>query len=112
MKKRISLVVGVLMMVASVARPQILENAPWTLYTVKGERFSIALPVLPVLQTSKETRMRPQKDRQRRVIKCSMKGVDYSVQIVENPKPRLTLDSFIQEQAVANPSEKLASGRD
>jgi hypothetical protein len=66
MKKRISLIVFVLIMAVSVVRPQIPDNAPWTLYTVKGERFSIALPVLPVFQTSKETRMRPQKDRQRR----------------------------------------------
>jgi TonB family protein len=40
-----------------------------------------------------------------------MKGVDYSIQIVENSKPRLTLELFIQEQT-ANPSEKLTSGRD
>ena len=112
MKKRISLVVCVVIMAVSFARPQTFDTTRWTLYTVKDERFSIALPVLPVLQTSKETRMPPQKDRRRRVIKCSMKGVDYSVQIVENPKPRLTLDSFIQEQAAANPSEKLTSGRD
>ena len=112
MKKRISLVLCVLIMAASVARPQTFDTTRWTLYTVKGERFSIALPALPVLQTSKETRMPPQKDRRRRVIKCSMKGVNYSVQIVENPKPRLTLDSFIQEQAAADPSEKLISARD
>ena len=112
MKQLISLLACALIVAVPTARPQMPQNAPWTLYTVKGERFSIALPVLPVLQTSKETRIRPQKDRRRRVIKCSIKGVDYSIQIVENPKPRLTLESFIQEQAAANPAEKLTSERD
>ncbi len=112
MKKRISLTVCLLIMAVSFARPQTFDTPRWTLYTVKNERFSIALPALPVLQNSKETRMPPQKDRQRRVIKCSMKGVDYSIQIVENPKPRMTLESFIQEQAAANPAEKLTSARD
>jgi len=110
--KRISLVVCVLIMAVSAARPQTFDTTRWTLYTVKDERFSIALPVLPVLEISKETRTLPRKDRRRRVIKCSMKDVDYSIQIVENPKPRLTLELFIQEQTAANPSEKLTSGRD
>ena len=92
MKKRISLIVFVLIMAVSVVRPQIPDNAPWTLYTVKGERFSIALPVLPVFQTSKETRMRPQKDRQRReqitgtiVLKCvfAANGTITNIQVVQ-----------------------------
>src|SRR6185369_8001245 len=110
--KRISLVVCVLIMAVSAARPQTFDTTRWTLYTVKDERFSIALPVLPVLEISKETRTLPRKDRRRRVIKCSMKDVDYSIQIVENPKPRLTLELFIQEQTAANPSDTLTSGRD
>jgi TonB family protein len=92
MKKRISLIVFVLIMAVSVVRPQIPDNAPWTLYTVKGERFSIALPVLPVFQTSKETRMRPQKDRQRReqitgtiVLKCvfAANGTITNIRVVQ-----------------------------
>jgi TonB family protein len=79
-------------MAVSVVRPQIPDNAPWTLYTVKGERFSIALPVLPVFQTSKETRMRPQKDRQRReqitgtiVLKCvfAANGTITNIRVVQ-----------------------------
>jgi TonB family protein len=111
MKKRISLLVFVLIMVVAAARPQTPET-PWNIYTLKGEKFSLALPVLPAVETSKETRAKPQKDRQRRIIKCSSKGVVYTVHIVENPKPRLSLESFIQEQMTVNPAERLTSGRD
>ena len=99
-------------MLSAVDSAQTPEAPRWALYTVKGERFSIALPVLPALETSKETRARPQKDRQRRVIKCSAKGVVYTIQIVENPKPRLSLESFIQEQLTTNSAENLTPAGD
>ena len=109
MKKLIFLLLFVLTLAVPAARPQTVDGPRWTLYTVKGERFSIALPVLPVLETGREARAQSQKDRQRRVIKCSAKGVVYTIQIVENPKPRLTLESFIEEQTTA---QKLTSERD
>ena len=111
MKKRILLLVCTLMLVVPVARPQTPDTPRWTLYSVKGERIAIALPVLPVLETSKEARARPQKDRQRRIVKCSAKGVVYTIHIVENPKPRVSLETFIQEQTKAN-SGSLTSERD
>src|ERR1044071_245327 len=110
MKKRILLLVCALMLVAPAARPQTPDTPPrWTLYSVKGERIALAMRVLPVLETTKEARTRPEKDRQRRIIKCSAKGVVYTIHIVENPKPRLTLESFIEEQTKA---DKLTSERD
>ena len=112
MKKRISLLVGVLMVAVTPARTQTQSTPAWNLYTVKGERLSVALPALPAMETSKESRARPQKDRQRRVIKCSSKGVVYTIHIVENPKPRLSLESFIQEQTTANPADKLTAEAD
>lgn len=111
MKKRILLLVCGLMLVVPTARPQTPNSPRWTLYSVKGERISIALPVLPVMETSKEARMRPQKDRERRIVKCSANGVVYTVHIVENPKPRLSLETFIQEQTTANPTDNLTSER-
>jgi TonB family protein len=112
MKTLISLFIGALFLTAPVAKTQTPQSSShWNLYTVKGERLSIALPVVPELRTSKEPRARPQKDRRRRVIKCSAKGINYIIQIVENPKPRLSLESFIQEQTTATPV-KLFSGHD
>jgi TonB family protein len=111
MKKILSLLVCILILV-SAARTQTQSTPAWNLYTVKGERLSVALPVLPAMETTLETRARPQKARQRRVIKCSSKGVVYIIHIVENPKPRLSLDSFIQEQTTANPTDKLTAEGD
>jgi len=112
MIKRILLLTCALTLVASAAKSQTPSSTPWNLYTVKGERLSLALPALPAMETTKETRARPQKDRQRRVIKCSSKGVVYTIHIVENPKPRQSLDTFIQEQATANPTENLTAQGD
>lgn len=111
MKKLISLLICVLTVTVAPARPQTPENAPWNVYTVKGEKFSVALPVLPAVEISKETRAKSQKDRQRHIIKCSSKGIVYTIHIVENPKPRLSLESFIQEQVTANPTENLTFKR-
>ena len=112
MKIRITLLVGVCLLAVAPANPQTQNPPPWNLYTVKGEHLSIALPALPAMETSKETRARPQKDRQRRVIKCSSKGVVYVIHIVENPKPRLSLESFIQEQTTTKPAENLTAEGD
>jgi len=112
MNKRISLLICVLIVAVTAARTQTQSTPAWNLYTVKGERLSVALPALPAMETSKESRARPQKDRQRRVIKCSSKGVVYTIHIVENPKPRLSLESFIQEQTTANPADKLTAEAD
>lgn len=64
------------------------------------------------MEVRSEPRVQSQKDRQRRIIKCSAEGVVYTIHIVENLKPRMTLQSFIYEQAAANPTEQLTSERD
>lgn len=99
------------MLAMSAASPQKSDNPPWNLYTVEGGKFSLALPVLPEFESRKETRAKPQKDRQRYIIKCSTKDVVYTVNIFENPKPQLSLESFIQEQVSANPTENLTFKR-
>jgi len=111
--KSLTLSAAAVLLLAVPGAAQIQQPLPWTIYTVKGEQLSIALPRLPGVETSTETRTRPQKDRQKLVIRCSSKGVVYVVNIVENPKPRLSLESFIQEQqATANPGENLTADGD
>lgn len=107
MKKLITLLVCTLILSAPAASAQSSGGPLWSVYTIKGEHFTIVLPTVPALQTSKETRVRPQKDRKRRVLKTSAAGVVYTVHVVDNPKPRLSLDTFIQEQALLNSAEKL-----
>ena len=111
MKKLISLLVCTLILGAPAANAQ-RSGVPWSRYTIKGEDFAVALPRVPAVQTSKETRPRPQKDRKRYVIKTSAAGIVFTIHVVENPEPRLSLETFIQEQAMINPAEKLTAGRD
>jgi len=107
MKKLLSLLVCTLILGAPAANAQSSDRPHWSLYTIKGEPLTVALPIVPGMETSKEVRARPQKDRKRRVLKLSASGVVYTIHIVENPKPRLSLEAFIQEQTTANSAEKL-----
>ena len=111
MKTLFSLLVCTLIFSAPAANAQSSSSAPWSLYTIKGEKFTVGFPKVPAIQTSNETRSQPQKDRQRRVLKASSLGVVYTVHVVDNPKPRLSLEAFIQEQATAN-TDKLTAERD
>ena len=111
MKQLTSLLVCTLIFGAVAANAQTSDNA-WSMYTIKGEHFSVALPTVPAMQTSKEMRARPQKDRKRQVLKTTANGVVYIIHVIENPKPRLSLETFIQEEAAANPLERLTSERD
>jgi len=99
MKIKIPLLVCALILIVPIARSQTPAKAPWNLYTVKGEQLSIALPALPALQTFKDTRRFSDKERKRNLLRCSVKGVVYSVQTIENIRPRMTLEAFVQEQA-------------
>ena len=112
MKKLISLLVCTLILAVPAAKAQSSSRPIWSLYTIKGEPLTVALPIVPSMQTSKEVRARPQKDRKRRVLKLSASGVVYTIHVVENPKPRLTLEAFIQEQATVNSAEKLTAKGD
>ncbi len=112
MKIKISLVVCALILMVPAARAQTPPSTPWNVYTIKGERLSIVLPALPSLQTFNDTRKPPQNNRKRNLIYCSVKEVSYTVHVMENPKPRLTLDTFIQDQAGAYLSEHLTFERD
>jgi len=110
MKKLLSLLACTLILSGPVANAQ--SSTPWSLYTIKGERLTVPLPRVPAMQTSKEVRARPLKDRTRRLLKTSARGVVYTIHIVENPKPRLSLEAFIQEQVTANSAEKLTAKGD
>jgi hypothetical protein len=105
------LFVCALILIVPAARAQTPPITPWNVYTIKGERLSISLPRLPSLQTFKETRKPPRNDRKRNVVSCAVKGVNYTVQVMDNPKPRLTLETFIQAQA-APYIDKLTFERD
>lgn len=117
MKKRFTLVSAVLIVFAGAVNAQTQTAstaADWQRYTVKGEEFSVLLPHLPAMTSSKKMVPRVQngqpvaKARTERVLVASADGITYTICTFENPKPRQTLDEFIAEEA-ANSATPTAS---
>jgi TonB family protein len=77
------------------------QSDPWSRYTVKGEEFSVLLPTLPAMTTTKAVRKSDQKPQLLRRLNTTVDGVNYSIEIFENPKPRQSLDDFIAEQKLS-----------
>lgn len=79
--------------------PQNREDpSSWKTYTVKDEEFSVKLPTLPSMKTSKVFQARLQKERLERELKTSFQGVVYSIDVFENRKPKQSLEEFVAEQ--------------
>jgi TonB family protein len=70
----------------------------WKRYTVKDEEFSVKLPTLPAMTTSKVFHARLQRELLQREIKTSVGGVVFRIDVFENPKPRRSLQEFVAEQ--------------
>lgn len=74
------------------------QTGAWLRYTVKGEEFSVTLPMEPSMKTSDVFVMRLKKSRLERVIEAKARDVVYKIFVYENPKPRQSLKEFIAEQ--------------
>lgn len=97
MKIKLPLLACISIMLASVANAQ-TSNASWLRYTVKGEEFSVTLPVEPAMKTSDSFVVRLKKSRLERVIEAKDGELVYRIYVYENPKPRQSLKEFITEQ--------------
>jgi TonB family protein len=100
--KQFSLVVCTLILLVAGAHPQTpipSESLRWTTYTIKGEDFSVALPVLPAMHTTEQFLRRLNGSRTIRELGSYADGVVYTITVFENPHPRQSLDDFIKEQA-------------
>ena len=98
--KQITLVIFTLILLMSGAHAQTpipSESLPWKAYTIKGEDFSVALPVLPAMHVQQEFLMRAQKNRKIYLLGSYADGVVYTISVFENPKPRQSLDDFVAE---------------
>src|SRR5689334_5936349 len=73
-------------------------RSDWQTYTASGEEFSVALPTLPAMDTADVFIFRLNTSRQQRQIGAYANGVAYVIYAYENPKPRQTLESFIEEE--------------
>lgn len=105
MKTKLPLLACISILLASIAnaqtqtaQPQDSQTQPWLRYTVKGEEFSVTLPVEPSMKTSDVFVMRLKKSRLERVIEAKSGDVVYKIYVYENPKPRQSLKDFIAEQ--------------
>ena len=100
--KKISLVVYTLILLVAGAHAQTpipSESLSWTTYTIKGEDFSVALPVLPAMHTSKQFLRRLNGTRTIHELGSYADGVVYTITLFENPQPRQSLNDFVKEQA-------------
>jgi len=119
--KRVSLLLCTMVLVASAAPGQAgvrnsqPSNQPdpqfWQRYTVKGDDFSVTLPALPAMITTKTYNQRSQKELRQRVLTTSVGSVIFYINVFENSKPKQSLEEFIAEQN-ANSLYDLASERE
>jgi TonB family protein len=98
MKTKLPLLACSFILLASIANAQTQAGPAWERYTVKGEEFSVTLPVEPSMQTSTAFVTRLNKSRLERVIEAKVDQVVYRIYVYENPKPRQSLKDFIAEQ--------------
>ena len=103
--KQLPLVLCTLILVVSGVQAQTpipSESLAWKTYTVKGEDFSVALPVLPALHISEEFSRRIQRTRKIHQLGSYADGVIYTIMVFENPKPRESLDDFVDKHSASN----------
>jgi TonB family protein len=84
------------------------QSSPWKTYTVKGEEFSIALPVVPAM-TSYERSLRGSSSLER-VIGSYEDGVVYTMLQFENKNQQLS--SFIERQTALATFQLAGAGRE
>ena len=75
------------------------DSSSWKKYSVRGEQFSIALPTLPAMHTSRVFFEPTQKDRTQRLLGSYADGVVYTILVLENPKSRESLEDFISQNS-------------
>jgi len=115
--KRILLLLSLSLAIASGAVIQAQQGGGvgpgilWSRYTVKDEEFSVILPRLPAMATTKVARKSDSKIRLERKLFTTYDGVYYRITVFENPKPKQSLEQFIDELGLTgefefNPASK------
>ena len=84
-----------LIIAVSITQAQEPSNRSWSRYTVKDEEFSVLLPTLPAMTTTKALRKGDHERQTQRQLETSLDGVLYTIDVYQNPKPRQSLDEFI-----------------
>lgn len=84
----------VVLATASVTQAQEMKR-----YTVEGDEFSVMLPMLPAMTTTRGLRKHDRKYHTSRQIETYVNGLLYTIDVYENVKPRLSLNEFFSEYA-------------
>ena len=99
MIKRSCLFLSLLLVVVSNAvgqEPGTGLGESWKRYTVEDEEFSVTLPTLPMMRTTKVARKSDGKVRLERHLKTTS-NVYYTIEAFENPEPKQSLQEFVDE---------------
>ena len=88
--KRIIFLLATSISIAGITHAQEMKR-----YTVEGDEFSVMLPKLPAMTTTRGLRYQDRKYQTHRQLETFVDGVLYIVEVYENPKPRQSLDEFI-----------------
>ena len=110
MKTKLLLLICVTLLPATMVNAQTAASS-WVRYTAKGEEFSVALPALPAMTTTKVVVPRVGKPVQERAMKTWADGVVYSVYSLENRIPKQSLEDFIAEQTAKSPLDPASERR-
>ena len=76
------------------------ESKSWQPYSIAGEKFSVALPLLPALHLNYEFLEALQNSRRIYSLGAYADGVVYVIQVAENPKRIQSLESFLKERKI------------
>jgi len=66
-------------------------------YTVEGDEFSVMLPKLPAMTTTRGIRYQDREYQTHRQLETFVDGLLYIVEVYENPKPQQSLAEFISQ---------------
>src|SRR6185503_5968894 len=94
--KRIIFLLAISVLIAGAGITQAQEMKR---YTVEGDEFSVMLPMLPAMTTTRGLRKHDRKYQMSRQIETYVNGLLYTVDVYENVKPRLSLNEFFSEYA-------------
>jgi len=95
--KRNSLLLSLWLIIASGAVVQAQDGSGWPRIKVNDEEFSVTLPTVPAMRTTKGARKSDGKQRLEKRLRTAYDGVYYTIEAFENPKPRQSLEQFISE---------------
>jgi TonB family protein len=94
--KRIFVIICLLFLTdVNAQTPSQADSSSWKKYSVRDEQFSIALPTLPAMHTSRLFFEPTRKYRTQRLLGSYADGVVYTILILEDPNPRESLKDFI-----------------